>query len=363
MKRLLPIVVLFFLTCSLFEENGGRRLKILYQYENLTTMSHSPENHNLFSININGNDKNNLTGGDSTYEHIIDVSVEGNKIYYRISSGDEYQIIVMNSDGTNKRVLINNVPKGLYIEKVFSDENRMLCIQSANDHHSSEIGIYNIQNSEFINLTKGGAKAHNYNVSMSMDESIIVFTSSNMEGYENDIYMIDSNGNNLTNITEDLEDSYSSQISPDGQYIIFQKHFTGSGTNGIYVFDVTSGSLKLTVPNDSCVYYIESFSDRIIPINSSEFVFAYRCWKLSDPIGIASMDGTVKKIFDLSEIDVTPRGPVISPDGDWIVFAGYDNNSGEINIYRISRNGTHLKNLTENSIDGDWFSQPYFIYE
>lgn len=358
MKRffILPYF-LFFLSCSFFEKENDNGLRILYM--NVDYVDHSTKATNLLSMDIDGNYKKSLTGGDSTHEYIIDVSRDGKKIYYRVIRNDKYQLVVMDSNGDNKKVVLSLLLKEYYVVRVFSDENRLLCIKWNEDYSVSEIGIYDIQKKEFISLTQGRTMDYNYNVSMSFDESKIVFYSETPGTHDNDIFMVTSDGNNIKNLTKNIGHVYNPQISPDGQFVIFQNHYSDSHEKGIYVYNISSQSLDMALPNDTCVYFIDP--NKIISNNSSQFVFRSHCPNRKSSIGIVNIDGTGKIIFNLGEFEYFPRDPIISSNGEWIVFYPYYGSG--IDIYRISSDGTHLKTLTNGGANGDTYVSPFFINE
>jgi len=125
---------------------------------------------------------------------------------------------------------------------------------------------------------------------------LIAFTS--RKSGNSDIYLIDVNGNNLTQLTTSPAHDLYPSWSPDGNYIVFQTNEGGDQE-------------------------------------------------------IAIIDVTTKKVTPVTRNTCNDWGPVWSPAGNWIAF--YSDCDGERNIYKIRSDGSGRTQLTFSSGAYSWF--------
>jgi len=115
---------------------------------------------------------------------------------------------------------------------------------------------------------------------------------------ENQIYLMDGNGNNVKKITDSIGNKQYASFSPDGKKIVFEYTSDYAPNTGIYVMDA---------------------------------------------------DG--KNVVRLSANDNQDHDPSWSPDGKWIVFESYRDGNAE--IYKMTSDGKTQIRLTQN-IGVDW---------
>ncbi|HCK65698.1 MAG TPA: hypothetical protein DHW49_05485 [Anaerolineae bacterium] len=130
----------------------------------------------------------------------------------------------------------------------------------------------------------------------SSNGNLIAFNS-RMRG-NSDIYVVDVNGNNLTQLTTSAAHDLYPSWSPDGTQLVYQ---TNEGGDQEVAIIGISGGTSYTITNNDC-----------------------NDW-----------------------------GPVWSPDGDWIAF--YSDCDGERNIYKIRTDGSDRTQLTYTSGANSWF--------
>jgi len=120
---------------------------------------------------------------------------------------------------------------------------------------------------------------------------------SRMDG-DADIYLMDANSNNLTQITSSSAHDFYPSWSPDGKRIVYQ---TNEGEDQeIAIIDISS-----------------------------------------------------KRVTKVTENTCNDWAPVWSPDGEWIAF--YSDCDGDRNIYKIHTDGTRRTQLTRTSGSNSWF--------
>ncbi len=113
-----------------------------------------------------------------------------------------------------------------------------------------------------------------------------------------DIYLVDINGNNLTQLTKNSAHELYPSWSPDGRFLVYQ---TNAGEDQ----------------------------------------------------ELAIIEIATKQITALTHDECNEWGPAWSPDGGWIAF--YSDCHGERNIYKIRTDGSDLQQLTFGSGSYNWF--------
>ena len=117
-------------------------------------------------------------------------------------------------------------------------------------------------------------------------------------GGNSDIYIVDTNGNNLTQLTTSSAHDLYPSWSPDGTQLVYQTN--EGGDQEVAIIGISGGS-SYNLTNNGC-----------------------NDW-----------------------------GPVWSPDGDWIAF--YSDCDGERNIYKMRTDGVDRTQLTFTSGANSWF--------
>lgn len=200
------------------------------------------------------------------------------------------------------------------------------------------------------------------------DSYSIVFSSSSGNGY--DIFSIQNDGSNLTNLTNNKRGyNYFGIISPDNNHIAFMSNsYELQMFDNLYVMNLNDKSLiKITdIPDNALselfIHGIVAFPHNIswspdgsllafvgLP-NGSPY-----CGALGTPTGcteinnlfIASPDG--KSIKNITGPLGSEGRYDWSPDGNQIAFE--TNRDGNWEIYLINTDGTNISNLTNNPFD------------
>ena len=157
---------------------------------------------------------------------------------------DNYDIFIMNSDGTNKKNITNS--KGYEKYPQFSPDGSFIIYQ-AWQKGKQEIYFSNLLDNNNINLTNN-PKANDIiskGNSISPDVQKIVFTS-DRDGNKN-IYIMNTDGSQQTQLTNHEADDYEPIISPDGLSIVFTSE--RDGNREIYIMN-KKGNNKINISNN-----------------------------------------------------------------------------------------------------------------
>ena len=235
--------------------------------------------------------------------------------------------------------------------------------------HVYEFGSYDIytrdaETGERTNLT---ADSEGYDTSpdWSPDGSRIAFTSSREGG--NEVYVMNADGSNVRRLTHGVDvandvydESYAPRWSPDGSKISYT-FAPSSGDREIYVMDPDGANkTNITGPHEDGFLqwddYIASWSP-----DGSQLVFgAIRFADEEDggvtDIVIANADGTgQRRLGDNGDNAEWIEYPQFSPDGTAISYMAGDHNGSNWDIWVVRPDGTGRRNLT-NHPAGDTYA-------
>ncbi len=285
------------------------------------------------------------------------------------------EIYVMNIDGGNQRRLTNNPQNDL--SPSWSPDGKRIAFASNRDGHVHIIHGWSMY--EIYVMDADGGNPQNLTndprddsfPSWSPDGKRIVF-SSDRDGFKNDdlvitseIYVMDADGDNPQNLTNDNFEDRHPSWSPDGKRIIFSSkrdgHFRGEGgiTYEIYIMDTDGGNeqrLTENRKNDEHPSWspdgerIAFSSDRKGDLQNSE-------------IYVMNADGgNPQKLTENRHFDEDPSW---APDGERIAF--WSNREGDLHnaeIYVMDADGGNPQNLTNSphpDVSPAWFNSPFSV--
>jgi len=254
---------------------------------------------------------------------------DGSKIAFVSVRDGNYEIYIMNVDGSGQTNLTNNSAIDLYPS--FSPDGSKIAFESSRDGND-EIYIMNVDGSGQTRLTNNSAG--DYSPSFSPDGSKIAFAS-NRDG-NNEIYIMNVDGSGQTNLTNNLATDFYPSFSPDGSKIAFSSD--RDGNYEIYIMNVDgSGQTRLT--NNSAFDGYPSFSP-----DGSKIAFSSGRDRNYE-IYIMNVDGSGQtRLTNNSANDLYSS---FSPDGSKIAFSSVRDGNDEIYIMNVD--GSGQTNLTNNS--------------
>jgi len=262
-------------------------------------------------------------GVDDRFKGIVDEA----QIYNRALSASEVAAIhTAGSGGVCSNAVFTNLnPNG----KIAFTSNRT---------GNFEIFVMNPDGSNQTNLTNNSA-ANDADSAFSPDGSKIAFTSDRY--INNHIYVMNADGSNQIRLTNDNTNNYMPSWSPDGTKIVYSSQRTSYGD--IYLMN-SDGSNQIRLTTHVAVDYAPKFSP-----DGSRIVF-YSNRDGNDEIYVMNADGSNQTRLTNNPAD--DGFPAFSPDGSKIAFT--TNRDGNYEIFVMNDDGSNPVNLTNNS-GGDYY--------
>ena len=315
------------------------------------TTSFSPDgNKILFARLLNGNAEIYLMNADGTNNQNLSnnaahdsyplFSPDGSQIVF-VSNRDVFdQIYLMNADGTNQTNLINDTEWEGF--QAVSPDGSKIAFQTTRDT-STEIYIMNSNGSNPTRLT---FEASNLQPSFSPDGNRIVFAS-NRDGGGNkfDIFTMDLNGGNVTQLTDDEEYDDQPAFSHDGTKIVFVKRVISSYSE-IYTIDSNGGNPNRLTTNET------DDADPSFSPDDSRILFTSNRNYYADIFTMNTADGL--NVSQLTDSPYPDFQPTYSPDGTQIAFASKRDGGYYAQIYKMNANGSNQTRVT-NTIAMDTY--------
>lgn len=301
------------------------------------------DNYEIFVVNADGTNRLNVSnqaGGDADPVW----SPDGMRIawvHYYDGKGD---IIVANADGTNKKNLTNH-PKDDRAPVWSPDGTRIAFASYRTDRW--EVYVMNADGSNVVKLTDQKCQSHD--PVWSPDGTKIAFICGLNQYAE--VYVMNADGSNETRLTSDPTDLYREDAaldwSPDSTRLAFVKFYNKDHNKGnIYVVNVNTKAITQLTSKETA-----SYSPRWSPDGTKIAFSTYLDG--SYEIAVMNPDGSnVVNLTKAAKADFVPRW---SPDGSMISFISLRDGNKE--LYVMNADGTNqfrLTNTAGDELEHDW---------
>ena len=289
------------------------------------------------------------------------------QIAFSSDRNGDFEIYVMDVDGGNLQNLTNNRSSDRF--PLWSPDGKRIVFMSDRDGHvhvrhgwpTSEIYVMDVDGGNPQNLTNN--PADDWEPSWSPDGKRIAFVSERDEPrVYGDIYVMDADGNNLQRFTDHKFDDRHPSWSPDGERIVFgarrEGHFETKFaiTYEIYVMDADGGNQQRLTENRKNDWFPSWSPD------GKRIVFASDRKGDIANIEIYVMDADGQNEQKLTENRVHDMYPSWSPDGERIAFVSQRDGNRE--IYVMDADGGNQQRLTNNrhsDTQPAWFNSPFSV--
>jgi len=253
----------------------------------------------------------------------------GGLIVFSSDQDGDFEIWVMNADGSNPRQLTDNAAMDL--SPSWSPDGSRIVFVSNRDGND-EIYIMNTDGSDVRRLTETAAASESF-PAWSPDGTEISFDSNRDGNWE--IYVMASNGSNPRRLTNDPADDWITSWSPDGSQIAFETR--RDGNYELYRMDPDGTNQQRLTQNQVHDGFPAWSPDgtRIAFISRRDGNYE---------IYAMNSDGTNQ--HRLTDNPAEDSNPAWSPDGEWLTFVSQRNGNDE--IYIIKADGSSIHQLTDN---------------
>ena len=286
------------------------------------------------------------------------------QITFMSNRDGNYEIYVMDDDGKNQRRLTDN--PNFDLSPSWSPDGKRIVFSSDRDGHvhvmhgwpTYEIYVMDADGGNPQNLTND--PNNDASPSWSPDGERIVFSSNRDGNYE--IYVMDADGGNPQNLTNnDFYDTHPSW-SPDGGRIAFMSrregHFIGENgiTSEIYVMDTDGGNQHRLTENR------KNDSSPAWSPDGKRIAFESDRKGNYENYDIYVMDADGRNLQRLTENRGDDVSSSWSPDGKRIAFSSV--RAGSKEIYVMDADGGNQQRRTNNPHrDGDpaWLNSPFSV--
>ncbi|NJN67858.1 MAG: TIR domain-containing protein [Chloroflexaceae bacterium] len=265
------------------------------------------------------------------------------KIVFRSDRDGNYEIYVMNADGSNQTRLTYDGAKDSF--PAWSPDGGQIAFQT--DRNGNwDIYVMNSNGSNQRQLTSD--EAHDMYPSWSPDGSRIAFASERSGDW--DIYVMDADGSRQVRLTGHTKADAYPAWSPDGRFIAFQSDRDAIANAEVYLMGVDGSNQKCL----TCDMGTER--GNAYPAWSPDSTFiAFRSFPNygNTEICVMRFDGSGKR--PLTNNRVGDSFPTWSPDGNHIAFQS--NRDGNWDVYVMPKSGFGQKQLTTSLADDrypDW---------
>ena len=260
-------------------------------------------------------------------------SPDGRKIVF-VSSRDSlyvnHEIYVMEANGSNLiRLTYNSVYDG---DPDWSPDGTKIVFTSTRDDSEFEIYVMDVNDPDPIRLTW---TVQSYAPSWSPDGSKIAFTSNTRSGGGGEIYVMNADGSNPRNLTQngaDYFDAYPAW-SPDGAQIAFSSSSDRhrDRREGIYVMNADgSNPIRLTPTDPFSQPPIQQIFSLVWSPDGTKIAFA-----TARNINVMNADGS--NLIQLTESDdIDLFGIDWSPDGHKLVFVSARDGDEDIYVSNVN---------------------------
>lgn len=243
--------------------------------EKIAFVSNRDGNYEIYVMNANGTNINRLTN-NTAIDNFPSFSPDGSKILFTSYQNGQDGIYVMNADGTNQTLLISGSG---FNRPSYSPDGSKIVFSSFNPYGISYFDIY-VMNSDGTGETRlTDSPGNDFDPSFSPDGSKIIYISN--PGSNSEVYVMNSDGSNKINLTNDpgnafLPNEYYPSFSPDGSKIVFNSDYkidvmNSNGTNRINLINNTPTEYDYPSfsPDGSKIVYVSLDGSKIYVMNSN----------------------------------------------------------------------------------------------
>ena len=268
------------------------------------------------------------------------VTRDPSRIAFHSDRDGDFEIYIMDSDGTAlSKLTNNNYGDG---SPDWSPDGSKIVFTSYRDGGDSEVFVMNVDGTGIVQLTDNST--FDGAPKWSPDGRKMVFVS-DRDGEDTELYVMNSDGTSVRRLTSNSSDDRWARWSPDGNRIVFHSYRDGEDLD-IYVMN-SDGSGVVSLTNHSEHDAAPSWSP------DGEKI-AFMSGRDGEDFEIFVMNADGSGVVQLTDNTSYDGAPVWSSDGRRIAFTSI-RDGNDRDIYVMNTDGTGVVQLTDNSSD-DWAS-------
>jgi hypothetical protein len=262
-------------------------------------------------------------------------SADASKIVFTSTRDGNYEIYVMNADGSEQTRLTRNPADDGFA--AWSPDGKRMAFRSNRDGNY-EIYVMNADGSDQARLTRNPAE--DGSAAWSPDGKKIAFQSNRDGNY--DIYVMNADGSDQTRLTRNQTVDALAAWSPDGTKIAFASNRDGP-KGELYVMNA-DGSDQTRLTRNQAIDALPAWSP-----DGAKIVFGSNR-DGNYEIYVMNADGSGQT--RLTRNAAADNGATWSPDGKKIRFDS--DRDGNLEVYVMNTDGSNETNLTQNSNGEDF---------
>ena len=207
--------------------------------DEIVFQSNRDGDYEIYIMNIDGSNQRQLTFNNSD-DQFPRVSPNGRQIVFESNRDGNPEIYIMNRDGSNQQRLTYDSANDRL--PAWSPNGRQIVFHSSRDDSESEIYIMNLNGTGLQLITQtNNVEGH---TSWSVTNRLVFNARTPGQDYWQ-IYTADPDGSNLQKITNTQVDEWSPEWSPDGEQILFLSMRESVGNPGMYLMNANGNELRL----------------------------------------------------------------------------------------------------------------------
>lgn len=318
-------------------EPGTYSVEISGLAEHCTMTSENPQ-----SVDITGSETVSVS-----FE-INCIGILRNKIVFASYENGVANLYKADPNGENRTQITDFGIDDYWKIAVSPDGMKILFVSEGGGFTTSQIWVVDADGENLENLTNDAQRFHEF-PSWSPDGSQIAYHSY-VSGGEGDIFVMNADGSRKTNVTNTPTGEYWPDWSPNGTTIAF--HILESGIPSYISTINVDGTGQAVLFQDDAIH----FGNPSWSPDGSKIAFRSNLESsVSWEICVADADGSNPKcLTDLRNNQVEHRFPTWSPDGNQLAFDS--NRDGDsYNIYVINADGSGLTNITDDNSNSSFF--------
>jgi len=200
------------------------------------------DQHAIYVINSDGSGLQRLIVGDPSREFAVQHpawSPDGSKIAFDAWRDNNWDIYVMNADGSNVTRL--TAEPAVDVSADWSPDGKQIVFTSNRGEGWQNLYVMDIDGTNVKRLTNG--PANDDNPVWSPDGRRIAFSSDRVGGGDREIYVMNADGSGVDRLTFDPDPNDLPDWSPDGSLIAYQR-YEPTGTGAVYIMSSGGAGAK-----------------------------------------------------------------------------------------------------------------------